>query len=87
MRASANNFRGQDVAERTHGAREGEEDQDGGGCLSKNHYKAKIFMKKISIPEAAVFDLGVDACRSRPFFLPCLGSNFRTSVLSLPKPS
>ena len=30
---TANSFRGQDIAERIHGLREGKEDQNGGGCL------------------------------------------------------
>jgi hypothetical protein len=65
---TANNFRGQDIAERIRGVREGEEDQDGGGCFSKFHSKAKIFKKKTSIPEAAVFSLGADACGSSCLF-------------------
>ena len=57
-----------DLAERIHGVREGEEDQGGEGCLSKFHSKAKIFKKKTSIPEAAAFSLGADACGSSCLF-------------------
>ena len=65
---TANNFRGQDIADRIHGVKEGEEDQYGGGCLSKFHSKAKIFKKKTSIPEAAIYSLGADACGSSCLF-------------------
>ena len=72
LRASANNFRDQDIASRTHGVGEGEEDQDGGEGSSKFQSKAKICMKKTSIPEA-VLNLRVGACRSRPFVPPLFG--------------
>ena len=62
---TANNCRGQEISESTQGVRE---DQDGGGCLSKFHSKAKIFKKKTSIPEAAVFSLGADVCGSSCLF-------------------
>ena len=59
---TANNFRGQEIAEGIHRVGEGEEVQGGGGSLSKFHSKAMVFKKKNSIPEAAVFSLGADAC-------------------------
>ena len=65
---TANNFRGREIAVITHGVGEGEEDQHGGGCLSKFHSKAKIFKKKSSIPEAAVLGLEADACSSSCLF-------------------
>ena len=78
---TANNFRGQEIAVITHGVGEGEEDQHGGGCLSKFHSKATIFKKKTSIPEAAAFSLGADACGSSclfPSLLVCLQALYMT---------